>query len=135
MLADLPILKKGDRNERVKALQDTLSRVGYKVVIDGIYGLETEGAVRSFQTRYGLVSDGIVGNMTLARLQEVALGASNKGTLLPTTQSVQAGMFTGMYERFQGPGVTGYPIWIEAVSAFAAIYGGMKLIDFSKSRS
>lgn len=132
MLADLPILKKGDRSDRVRALQDTLNRIGFPIAIDGVYGLETEGAVRAFQTKYGLVSDGIVGNMTLTRLQEVTLGAAHKGTLLPTAQSVQAGMFTGMFERFQKSGVTGYPLWIEAVTAFVAIYGGMHLLEWHK---
>lgn len=132
MLADLPILKKGDNNDRVRALQDALNRLGYGLVMDGIYGVNTEQAVRLFQTKYGLVADGIVGNVTLARLQEVVIGAANKGPLLPNAQAVQAGLLTGMFDRFQQPGVTGYPLWLEAITALTAVFATVKLVEFNK---
>jgi hypothetical protein len=54
------ILKFGDRNDEVKKLQSFL-----KLRIDGIFGKDTENAVKSWQTAKGLISDGIVGPKTI----------------------------------------------------------------------
>lgn len=129
MLADLPILKKGDRGDRVKALQDILNRIGYGLVVDGAYGLETEGAVRSFQNKYGLVTDGIVGNLTLARLQEVAVGPSSSSSSAPLV--AKAGMFDGL-SVINRPGISGYPLWLEATMVGVTVYTAMMLIGFNR---
>jgi len=59
---------------RVRALQQMLNAKGYGPLIDdGIFGLQTESAVRIFQEAAGLVVDGIVGPRTsdaLALAQE-----------------------------------------------------------------
>ncbi len=56
-------LKKGMKGEDVKELQKLL-----KINADGIFGRQTEKAVKSFQLENGLVSDGIVGQKTIAKL-------------------------------------------------------------------
>lgn len=56
-------LKKGMRGEDVKELQKLL-----KINADGIFGRQTEKAVKSFQLENGLVADGIVGQKTIAKL-------------------------------------------------------------------
>ncbi|PID55742.1 chitosanase [candidate division KSB3 bacterium] len=56
------------RGDDVKDIQDALIRFGYDVKVDGIYGRETDEAVKRFQTTYRLKSDGIVGPVTLAYL-------------------------------------------------------------------
>jgi hypothetical protein len=40
---------------------------------DGIFGPETEATVITFQSRQGLEPDGIVGRMTLGRLDQIFL--------------------------------------------------------------
>ena len=59
------LLKKGMRGEDVKVLQHLLGNRGYfNGVVDGIFGEETERAVKAFQLSNGLGVDGIVGEAT-----------------------------------------------------------------------
>lgn len=53
------LLKKGDNNENVKQLQ---VKLGLDPV--GNFGPKTDEAVKAFQTKHGLVADGIVGDKT-----------------------------------------------------------------------
>lgn len=53
------LLKKGSRGSDVVALQRAL-----KIKADGIFGANTEKAVKDYQRTHGLVVDGIVGNQT-----------------------------------------------------------------------
>ncbi|HEX2713317.1 MAG TPA: peptidoglycan-binding protein [Candidatus Acidoferrales bacterium] len=57
--------------EEVKTLQILLNQDGSSLKVDGIFGRDTEGAVRRFQNEHGLVDDGIVGPLTWS----VLLGA------------------------------------------------------------
>jgi chitosanase len=56
------------QGEDVRQIQAGLGRAGFAVSIDGVYGPETENAVRAFQRQGGLVSDGIVGQATRTAL-------------------------------------------------------------------
>jgi chitosanase len=56
------------RGEDVHALQEALGTSGFLVPADGIFGRETDAAVRSYQASRGLVPDGLVGPATRARL-------------------------------------------------------------------
>src|SRR5690625_1824579 len=55
------IISKGDRGEDVRTLQTKLQDRGYTANLDGIYGSETEGAVRNLQADQGIAVDGIAG--------------------------------------------------------------------------
>ena len=60
-------LRKGDRSNYVKAWQIYLHRHGYSCGdADGIYGANTEKAVKKYQKDKGLVPDGIIGPLTWA---------------------------------------------------------------------
>ena len=59
----------GDNGEAVKSLQEKLIKIGYKLVADGDFGNNTKKAVIDFQSKNGLVADGIVGTKTLEKLQ------------------------------------------------------------------
>ena len=75
------ILKKGHRGENVRQLQGRLNAAGYPVVVDGVFGNETENAVRQVQNKYGLTVNGIAGPVTLRKLEEIyaySTGASSK---------------------------------------------------------
>ncbi|TFI54385.1 peptidoglycan-binding protein [Mastigocladus laminosus UU774] len=64
----LPILGFGNRGDAVRVLQRVLRFNGYTVQVDGIFGALTESAVKAFQNRRNLVSDGIVGQKTWREL-------------------------------------------------------------------
>jgi Putative peptidoglycan binding domain len=79
--SDSGMLRRGSRGPRVTTLQMDLSVYGgYPIAVDGIFGPETDGAVRSFQQGEGLDADGIVGPLTSAALNE-RKGSSGLGRL------------------------------------------------------
>ena len=60
-------LYNGCKGDEVRELQDALIRLGYlKGTADGVFGNNTENAVRKFQKKNKLVSDGIAGKKTLS---------------------------------------------------------------------
>jgi GH25 family lysozyme M1 (1,4-beta-N-acetylmuramidase) len=61
-------IRKGDRGDGVKWIQFELNRHGSKLVIDGIFGNNTNAEVINFQQNKGLAVDGIVGVLTRERL-------------------------------------------------------------------
>ena len=66
------LIKKGDKGTQVEELQIMLNLVNRtEISIDGDFGNRTLAAVVAFQKKYKLKTDGIVGNMTYAKLIEV----------------------------------------------------------------
>jgi len=60
-----PTLKKGDRNDYVLHWQKYLNQLGYHCgAEDGIFGNNTEIAVKEYQKAKGLTPDGIIGKNT-----------------------------------------------------------------------
>lgn len=69
--SDPDTLYYGQTGSRIKELQRSLKAAGfYKGTIDGVYGDLTLKAVKSFQSKYGLKTDGLVGSKTLSKLNE-----------------------------------------------------------------
>jgi chitosanase len=56
------------QGDDVRELQQALSDASFTVEVDGVFGPETEAAVRRLQEREGLQADGIVGPATRAAL-------------------------------------------------------------------
>ena len=64
-----PVLRKGDRGDNVRELQERLNELGYDCgTADGKFGDNTRRAVIAFQGAHGLKADGIVGSQTWAAL-------------------------------------------------------------------
>ena len=57
-------LRKGNRGDDVKWLQQRLNVYGAGLAVDGDFGPVTEAAVKEYQLRHGLAVDGIVGPVT-----------------------------------------------------------------------
>ena len=69
----LSLSKIGSRGSEVTAIQQALTTRGYYTgSIDGIFGTETQNALRQFQAENSLVADGIAGDLTLADTNEEA---------------------------------------------------------------
>lgn len=67
--ASADLYKKGSSGPTVSEIQKRLKNWGYySGAVDGVYGSQTEKAVRWFQQKNGLQADGQVGNLTLAAL-------------------------------------------------------------------
>ena len=66
-------LNSESQGRQVEMLQEALG-----IGVDGIYGPETEAAVRAFQSRHGLAVDGIVGPATIGALRS-NVSASSAG--------------------------------------------------------
>jgi hypothetical protein len=69
-----PVLRIGSGGPLVGSIQDLLRHDGYlSDGLDGVFDRQTEQAVRAFQERVGLASDGIVGPDTWRALEEAGL--------------------------------------------------------------
>ena len=61
---DMDTLRQGDKGQQVKALQKLIGGL----TVDGIFGAKTKAAVQSYQKKYKLAVDGIVGPKTWGKL-------------------------------------------------------------------
>ena len=79
------VLTKGSSGPAVITLQHALTDLGIRMPkhgIDGAFGAETQGQVKTFQTGAGLVVDGVVGPKTMEALDNQLLtGAGGPGPL------------------------------------------------------
>lgn len=65
------ILARGDKGAAVKRIQEQLVTLGYKSGgVDGVYGANTEKAVRQFQQKRKISADGKVGSVNRAELDK-----------------------------------------------------------------
>jgi peptidoglycan hydrolase-like protein with peptidoglycan-binding domain len=72
-----PNVKSGSHDHPVRTLQDLVNAHGATLAIDGVFGQQTEAAVRHFQHGKGLTADGIVGAQTwVAVILTVRQGSS-----------------------------------------------------------
>ena len=62
------LLRKGNTGAAIKLLQHRLNLVGSQLTEDGIWGVQTDSAVRGYQYKAGLTVDGVVGPKTQAAL-------------------------------------------------------------------
>lgn len=90
-----PPLKNGSTGDGVREMQDVLADLRYdlkgtfsKGRADGIFGPETDKAVRRFQQEQGLSVDGIAGRQTLTRLDEIILADKTLEIPDPTQRAV-----------------------------------------------
>ena len=78
--ASADLYKKGSSGPTVSEIQKRLKNWGYySGAVDGVYGSQTEKAVRWFQQKNGLQADGQVGNLTLAALGMTPSNAGGGG--------------------------------------------------------
>lgn len=103
-----PILQIGSQGLKVKELQELLNREfslpEQKIAVDGIFGPETEYAVKAIQYHFFLKQDGIVGLdtwyvlRTHSLLEKPLLQRGSRGELVTRVQQVlqHGGYYTGV---------------------------------------
>ena len=92
-----PLVRQGDQQHPVKTLQYLLRARGHNVTVDGIFGSQTDAAVRAFQQQRGLAVDGVVGPVTWRAL------------IITVRQGSQGDAVRGVQEEFQYRNLTGDP--------------------------
>jgi len=76
-------LRRGDKGEAVKQLQQTLKNRGFfSNSVTGNYGTATEAAVKAFQKKYGLKQDGVAGPATQTLLFGSSASSADTATSL-----------------------------------------------------
>lgn len=76
-------IKRGSVSNYVLIVQDDLNTLGFRTGgLDGIFGQQTENAVRGYQQSRGLKADGIVGCNTWRSLQEDVVGTGRTATTI-----------------------------------------------------
>ncbi len=81
-LAATAVLKKGSKGQEVRTLQTKLKNWGYySGAVDGIFGTQTQNAVKYFQRVNGLSVDGIVGKKTASALGMTLGSTSNSSNV------------------------------------------------------
>jgi Transglycosylase-like domain/Putative peptidoglycan binding domain len=98
------VLKRGDRGSSVRKLQAALG-----IGVDGVFGRQTERAVKSFQKRKGLTADGVVGPQTrdalgLAPFAHGSVNRDSGGVRLPAALKRIAECESGGNPRAVSPG-------------------------------
>lgn len=95
-----PVLRLGSTGPDVTTLQYLLRCVGYAPIADGVYGTATEGVVGEFQELAGLEVDGIVGELTWAKLTDgirskstVSLGSTGEAVRAAQNELLKHGYF------------------------------------------
>ena len=82
------ILQMGSRGEIVRQLQACLQQKGYSIRPDGVFGPQTEKALRAFQRANNLKIDGVAGPETLSRLGSISDDLfDNESEEVPNTQT------------------------------------------------
>jgi peptidoglycan hydrolase-like protein with peptidoglycan-binding domain len=91
------LVRRGDQEHPVRTLQYLLRARGHTVVVDGVFGPDTEAAVRAFQQEKHLAVDGVVGPLTWAAL------------VVTVRQGSQGDAVRGVQEEFQFRNLSGDP--------------------------
>ncbi len=130
----------GDEGDFVREVQEDLIKAGFplrRYGADGIYGPETQQAVMKFQEKYDLLVDGLVGNQTLTKLNEV-LEDGNSETDFPLPDGIlrrgDEGNKVRQLQRalqhinFDPKGIDGIygPKTEDAVRRFQSMYAALK---------
>ena len=84
------VSKNGSKGEEVRKIQTKLKNWGYyNGSVDGVYGWQTENAVRSFQKKNGLTADGVAGVKTLNAMGIFTSSSSSNSSSAPTDTNVE----------------------------------------------
>lgn len=121
-------LRLGDIGEDVRTIQRQLNRIGQnypgvtpRLTDDGIFGLDTETAVKSFQTIFNLTPDGIVGKGTWYRIKSIFNAV--KGLAELEGEGLSYSEIDRTFPTTLSPGDSGFNVrFIQYYLAFLALF-------------
>jgi peptidoglycan hydrolase-like protein with peptidoglycan-binding domain len=96
-LSPWPVVSIGQNGHPVKTLQFLLRARGHTVAVDGIFGPQTDAAVKSFQTSEGLAANGTVDQNSWTAL------------IIPVKKGSSGDAVRGVQEEFQFRNESGDP--------------------------
>lgn len=121
--------KYGSRGEEVRQIQTKLKRWGYyNGNVDGIFGSQTQAAVRYFQSKNGLVVDGIAGKNTLAAMGIYTSSGNSSGSSSSNSNDLNL-LARVVYGEARGESYTGQ------VAVAAVVLNRVKSSSFPNSVS
>lgn len=91
-------LKKGATGDTVKRIQEALNANGANLTVDGIWGDNTDAALRKFQTDNSLTVDGIYGTQTHNALFGIA-GSNTKPTEPDSYSDIDLSQYSSGYQK------------------------------------
>ena len=116
----------------VRDVQQKLKDLGiYSGEVTGNIGAKTTAAIKAFQEKYGLTADGVIGNATLAKLNEVTSEKTTSApAATPVASTVSAATIRDVQQKLKDLGMYSGSITgnagqktIAAVKAFQKKYG------------
>ena len=114
-------IRRGDKGKEVKTAQQLLNHKGYGAgSVDGIFGENTEKAVRALQKNYGITVDGIIGTDTWDSLE--VDGVLKQGARGPKVRGLQNELNARGFQAGTADGIFGSATE-RAVRAFQQFYG------------
>lgn len=129
-------IRKGQKGDRVKALQRSLITLGYlKGSADGVFGNGTFKAVKAFQKAKKLTTDGVAGKKTLMAIQTALAGGASSPTAAPTAAPAEPTPAptepeSGLNPKISGPSGSSVQLlhWFNDVKP--SISGGQHLLVY-----
>ncbi len=131
-------LQNGSSGNYVTVLQVMLNRIAknYPAIpriypVDGIFGAQTEVAVKNFQSIFNLTSDGIVGQATWYKLVFLYVGVANLSELVsegqPFTQVQGPSAGITLREGSTGIAVSALQYFISIIGQFSSTIPGLSI--------
>ncbi len=121
-------LRLGSQGDDVRVLQIRLNRISANypsipkiLATDGIFGTDTEAAVRSFQDIFNLTEDGVVGKSTWYTVQNIYIGVKRLNALNSegiTLEEVTKEYPEVLREGSQGDGVRNLQYFLNYLSSY-----------------
>ena len=117
-------LRQGDKGNKVKELQQSLNKFGYKLYLDGDFGSLTYNAIVDFQMRNKILKDGIASELTLRKLEmnptsETMYKASTMSKAIVSKNGLEAFINNKNFTSS-----TDYFIWVDVVHQKVNIFSG-----------
>ncbi len=108
-------LRLGSSGQEVRTIQTQLNRISrdYPLIpkitsVDGVFGVETEDAVRRFQETFNLTVDGVIGKATWYKIKSIFVAVSRLGAL--NSEGIRLADVSKNFVTEVRPGDTGNPV-------------------------